>query len=474
MTKKTRVTVFLVCALLFLFITPYIVFYSLGYRIDLVENRIIATGGIYIRVFPPEVGVIVDSTLKAKTGFFSSSVFMQDLLPKQHNVLIKKDGYYDYQKSVLVKKQEVTKLEDVILFKQKLLFNLLSQDAEHISLAPNNNTLLLLWLEKNTINFRVVDLPTLLEEDFSVVNSRKVSDLKIQWSNDSARALLDIGNEYFLLEPFATKDNVVYQPLLKNKQYALFNPQNSDEIFFISNKKLYSSLQEDSVLNNVVTYTIAKQNIYWLSEDGYFNESDLTGRTTTKISKKAFPLREKAQYTVISLPSSTFLQENTTLFILDQEEKVFVEFNSNTNEVKSSPNGQQIVYYNDHEVFYSDFNANDELDGGQKVLLKKFPENITVREVFWMNDHYIVLRGEDSSFSLNAKEKNVILFSEVDARGNVNMVELPDTISVSTGLETAASKNMDIITPVIIFNQADKKLYILSQKNVIASEPLIP
>ena len=126
MTKKTRLIILLICVILFLIITPYIVLYSLGYRIDFAKRRIIATGGIYVRVLPQGTDIIIDSKIQNKTGLFSNSIFVQDLLPRQHNILIKKEGYYDYQKNLPVKEKEVTKLENVILFKQKILFETLN------------------------------------------------------------------------------------------------------------------------------------------------------------------------------------------------------------------------------------------------------------------------------------------------------------------------------------------------------------
>ena len=94
MSKQIRFIILLICAVLFFIITPYILLYSLGYRVDFENRKIVTTGGIYVRVLPQGADVIIDSKISNKTGLFSNSVFVQDLLPKQHMVLIKKDGYH--------------------------------------------------------------------------------------------------------------------------------------------------------------------------------------------------------------------------------------------------------------------------------------------------------------------------------------------------------------------------------------------
>src|SRR3990167_8145557 len=130
MTKKIRLIILAVCVLLFIIITPYVVLYSLGYRIDFENKKIVTTGGIYVRVLPQGSEVLIDSKINNKTGLFSNSVFVQNLLPKQHMVLIKKDGYHEYQKNLEVKENEVTKLENVILFKKNTIFEVLPPAAQ--------------------------------------------------------------------------------------------------------------------------------------------------------------------------------------------------------------------------------------------------------------------------------------------------------------------------------------------------------
>lgn len=121
MTRKTRLIVLLVCVVLFLIITPYIVLHSLGYRVDFKKLKVVQTGGIFVKAEPQGADIIIDSQTNT-TGFFNNSVFVQNLLPGTYQVTIKKTGYYDYQKTLDVAEGQVTKLEHVLLIKQQIVF----------------------------------------------------------------------------------------------------------------------------------------------------------------------------------------------------------------------------------------------------------------------------------------------------------------------------------------------------------------
>jgi len=126
MSKRVRLIILIVCIILFFSIMPYIIGYSLGYRIDFEQKKIVATGGIYLRVWPSPADVYIDSRNTGRTSLMTNSAFVQDLLPKNHVVLVRKDGYFDYQKTLPVKEKEATKLEHILLIKTNIAFEKLS------------------------------------------------------------------------------------------------------------------------------------------------------------------------------------------------------------------------------------------------------------------------------------------------------------------------------------------------------------
>lgn len=124
---------------------PILVVYSMGYRFDFENIKITATGGIYVRSFPAPEQVIIDSKTIEKPGIFSNATFTQSLLPKDHTVLVQKTGYYDYFKTLPVEENQVTKIENVLLFKKNIQFTPISDpspspfDIQKKYIIKNNN-----------------------------------------------------------------------------------------------------------------------------------------------------------------------------------------------------------------------------------------------------------------------------------------------------------------------------------------------
>ena len=400
MTQKNRLIIVLIYAVLFLVITPYIILHSLGYRVDFANKKIVATGGIYVRVLPQGTDIIIDSKINNKTGLFSNSIFVQDLLPKQHNILIKKDGYLDYQKKLLVKEKEVTKLENVILFKQKIIFDAIKNGVDYFSFAPDNNKLLIAKTENNEIGFKIVNLSSDQKQNFSIPTKDRLDNFSIKWSDDSKKNLISIKDDNFIVEPFLAVATITPLPLIKNSREVSFNPQNSDQIFFIKDKNLYSNKQTLPVIKNIITYQITNQNIIWLSYDGFLYNYDIAGKTNEKISSQIFSVKKSSSYKIKNISGMLFLQENESLFLLNEKSKIIESFYSPVKDIKISPDGQKILYFNNNEVLYSLL-----IEKQDKIYLIKIPENIN--DCYWLNSDYFI-------FESKAKDgKNKIIDSNV-------------------------------------------------------------
>lgn len=99
----------------------------MGYRVDFSKLKIVETGGIYVRTFPAADTVTIDNQQTLRMGLFANSIFIPKIIPNDHTVAIAKDGYFSYQKTLPVVEKEVTKLENVYLFKQNPIFSLVPE-----------------------------------------------------------------------------------------------------------------------------------------------------------------------------------------------------------------------------------------------------------------------------------------------------------------------------------------------------------
>lgn len=445
MNQKTRLIILFSCAVLFLVITPYIVLYSLGYRVDFAHLKVVATGGIYVRALPEPLDVSIDNNLKNTTGILSNSVFFQNLLPGFHQVSITKEGYYSYQKKLLVVGNQVAKLEHVTLFPKQTPFKLLAKNIQNSYLAPDGNTMLLTTPNGDDISFEVMRLQD---------NQQHVLGLSLlgqtitsaQWSQDSSRVLINVANSYYLFQPFLTYPKLAFLSFLAGAKEPSFNPDAPSQFFFIKNNNLYTSSKTLPLIKGVEAYQITNGAITYLASDGFLYTTDTLGGPITKASAEALAINPSSSYQLTDISGTLFLIQDQSLMLFNQTTKVFGLFDTSVNSIALSPDGQKILYVGDHQISYSPMSDIANI----KTILNSLQQ---ISNVNWLNSDYLV-------FQLG----NQIIISEIDTRGNVNTVTLPTIINQSTSPNNT----------FIVFNQTDKKLYVLTAKTLVSFAGLLP
>ena len=126
MTKKTRTAIFILFVFLFILGAPSVVFYSQGYRVDFNPpaggKKLVQTGGLYFKVAPDHVDVYINGKLKKGTSIITNAAYIENLLPKNYDIEIKKVGYHPWKKTLEVKEREVTEAKNIILFPENPQF----------------------------------------------------------------------------------------------------------------------------------------------------------------------------------------------------------------------------------------------------------------------------------------------------------------------------------------------------------------
>ncbi|MBI1866685.1 MAG: PEGA domain-containing protein [Candidatus Staskawiczbacteria bacterium] len=272
MTRKIRFLILVICVALFFIAAPYIITYSLGYRIDFEQKKLVITGGIYVKALPQGADIIVDSKISNRTSLLSPTVFVQNLLPKQHSILIKKDGYHDYKKTLEVKEKEVIRLERVVLFKEKIPFEdltdktnspFLKKDQEQIFIIKNgdlykNSPEKSLAILKKIISFEVsgnniiwLGLDGFLySSNQDGNNTDKLSQTPLKVDNNSsykiviaAQNIFLLENNNFLLLNQKTKKFETFYSLVKNFK---ISPDGQKILYYNESEIMYSYLNSDN------------------------------------------------------------------------------------------------------------------------------------------------------------------------------------------------------------------------------------
>ncbi len=87
--------------------------YTAGYRYSFTQKRIVKIGALSIDSFPRGATIIINGEPIENT----SPTLLVNLIPGRYTILLKKEGYYDWAKTLIVEREHTTFAHDVPLFK---------------------------------------------------------------------------------------------------------------------------------------------------------------------------------------------------------------------------------------------------------------------------------------------------------------------------------------------------------------------
>jgi len=201
------------------------------------------------------------------------------------------------------------------------------------------------------------------------------------------------------------------------------------------------------VLENVIAIYFSENDIYWLDESGFILKTDFSFAGREKLNIIPFPLKQETEYKITVFPPYVVLKEADILYIFDKDKKLFKKLSEQVKNFRFSPDFKKLVYFNNYEIwilFLEKTYAQPQKETGEQLFLTRFSEKID--DVFWYTNHYLVFKVEDK-----------IKIAEIDDRDRINIFDL-----------------IEFKEPIIFWSQTNKKLYILSEENLYASNKLIP
>lgn len=462
MEKRNRLILLIFCAVLFFFIAPLVLFYSQGYRFDFDEKKFVGTGGLYIQVSNTSAGIYLNGKFVRKTGFLSNAALIKNLLPKKHNIEIKKTDFWPWQKILGIEEKKVTKIENVLLIKKGISFSVLSQDVGDFLISQDGKKILLRKITEEEKWFL---------EELSLENGTKRKILKEEDLGELTESLAEIT----VLEWDSLKNKVLFQtssgkelrcllldytpqiPILSELDFLdeeaeniSFNPKNDDEFFYLKDQVMFKAdLQNrkdtgQAFLNNLVTFKTTKDDIIWLSTSGFLFKTDYSGQTREALNQKPFFIQKEKKYKIEIQNSEIFLLENNDLYYFSPEEDL-KKILEGVQGMKFSPDSRKAVYWNDHEIWILEFEPEY-----KKVFLTRFSKKIG--DCFWLTPYYLIFNVEEE-----------VKISEIDNRDKLNIINL---------YEENLGENKENLK--IFYNELNKKLYVLNQETLFSSEPVIP
>ena len=464
MTKRTRNILFSIFVISFLIVAPLTVFYSLGWRFDFENFKIVQTGSFYFRAWPKSSEIFIDDKLKDKTDVFFGSALVDSLAPDNYKIEVRKEGYYSWYKTLEIEKREVTEIKNVTLIPQNTNFEISAEGVEEMFVSPNNGKIIVkeessdgkwslkLYELESGIKSQIVG-----ETDFS---SKGVDLFNLKFSSDSNRIILELGLkeklQYYILDIKKSPAVITRLDFIDSSEEIYFHPKDNNKVFItqdvVDKRKNIITLNEVDYVGkeifaptfvNVVTVTITDNNIYYLDTLGSVWKSDIDGSRAEKINIMAFNYQEETDYEVISAGLDVLLRENELLYLFDEDTKSFKKIFDSLKGYRISSDNNKLAYWSNNEIkvlFLEKQYDQPIKEKGDQLFVTRFSESIG--NVFWYTNYYLI-------FDLGKNIKVV----ELDDRGEINIADLTE-----------------FDQDQMLFS--NKKLYLLSNKTLFTSPQL--
>ncbi|MBI2451284.1 MAG: hypothetical protein HYV52_03080 [Parcubacteria group bacterium] len=133
MTKLTRRILFYGFFLLFIIVVPAVILWSLGLRFDFKKRKIVTVGAIYLKTSQRDFQLLLNDKIEHKTSFFSNSILISGLFPKNWNVKVEKNGFEAWSKTLRVEPKLVTEATSIFLIPKNIKSELVLENQKNLS-----------------------------------------------------------------------------------------------------------------------------------------------------------------------------------------------------------------------------------------------------------------------------------------------------------------------------------------------------
>ena len=436
MSKSVRTLLFALFAASFLLITPLVIGYSQGYRLDWQDKIIVQTGGLFLEPRPAPVEVYLNKQLAKKSSFVFQNVFLGNLIPGNYQLRIEKADYSAWEKNLDVYPKLVTETRNVTLFPKP------RQDAENVigaklrdfSSSPsgkyfvfisNNSTpritLYSIAAQKEMLTF---DVP-------AAFNNYEIKNL--HWNKNSTRFIfeladgdskkwvavtpentalsgIDISWEITRARDFKKYTKKLYKPVIDRVKWSRDDP---NKVFFVAHddfkeymlfsynivtQKISSPLAYD-----VLEYSPEKNAVFYISSMlGNINRLNPNTKEIHQISFfNIFGIETTTPITFISHTQEQYLilKITDTLYHLDKKTGAMKKISGGVRNAVVTEDGKKILLVgkNSLSVYWlRDIQVQPFRDAGDLEIIYTSTE--TIRDAVWFskNNAYVLFAEQDT------------------------------------------------------------------------------
>lgn len=501
MKRKTRRIIFWLLVFLFAAATPAIIGYSIGYRFDWETKKIVVTGSLFIKAKPSQARIFLNEKLKKETSMIWNSALISNLKPKNYDIRVEKDGFWPWRKNLSIKPELVTEARNILLFpKEPAMEKLL--DDKIIRLWPSPDSSKIIYFAENggapssvSPDLKIYDLKTTAEiavdkTDVCPLAFAKTPENKLIsaadggcraiWSQKGDKVLMRQTKEperWRLIEIDWQNGTAMNYPIFQkpykteNKKFetlpvneAMFDPKNSDIIFYSLSGRIYSLDIESGLVSRfsseeTAAFAIFDDSIFYLSEKSpensipkhpeiYLFRSSKDGKQKTELGSMPVDLKTENRFASakisISQNGEITILAGQTLYRLDQKTGKFAEIAKNTAGTSFSPDGKKMLYFGENEINAYYF---------EKILIQPYKKAGDADELARLS--------EKIESALWHAESGYVIFW---AGGKIKIAELDDRDEINI-IDFLNAEN-----PLIFYDENAAELYFLDKQTLFKTE----
>lgn len=448
MNIRIRRIIALIFILAFLIAAPSLLFYTAGYRYNFKKSEVQKTGALIIKTEPHGAGVSLNEQLMSS----ATPLRLNNILPDEYTVTVQKEDYYPWVKKLLIKPQESTFAEDIILFLRAEPKKIIDQNIVWLNFSPAHKYALYLTDEKNNQNLYVLNLNNSKTKPIPLA-TKLDSNLQTIWSNDASNAIVaDKGWTYIITTYFSPQITDISSRVAKEHLTNFKWAENNSNILFA---------QSDNQIHQINLITNTSEPIFKLAGAESLIDYLVTGEEIFIIEK----LAAKTIITKYPLGLDKQPELNQSIELKNEHFRLAAHYQNLLGLTTDDTGSLYLINLSlDKIAFYKDGVRGLDLDSANHYLLIETEqelsyidltqselreENITrysqgLRSAFWHSE------SENYVFSLHEGKVEII---ELDNRDHRFTISLP--------IDNATTLNSDNNSEKLFFLK-DQSLYELN------------
>jgi hypothetical protein len=143
MARRQRRMLLGTATALFALIAVPVLLYAQGYRFSS-GFTLTKTGGLYVSAGAAEARIYLNNRLRKETGLLQRGLFVQNLAPATYSVLVSKEEFWPWQKTLQVQEQYVAEAKAFLVPREPQGVVLVNGNYEAFFASPNGRTVLLI------------------------------------------------------------------------------------------------------------------------------------------------------------------------------------------------------------------------------------------------------------------------------------------------------------------------------------------